>query len=96
MTLLVVLGAVIVVVVALVLVVPRLVAPRRRAESFAPYRTRRPKPRGRTTTVTTDDGAELAVEEWGRARRSCWCTGCRWTTGRGTTSTSTSRTGSGW
>ena len=65
MTLLVVVGAVVVVVVALVLVVPRLVVRGDERRASPPTGLGDPIPGGRTTTVTTDDGAELAVEEWG-------------------------------
>jgi pimeloyl-ACP methyl ester carboxylesterase len=65
MTLLVVVGAVLLVLVVLVLVVPRLVLRGDERRASAPTGLGDPVPGGRSTTVTTDDGAELAVEEWG-------------------------------
>ena len=65
MTLLVVVGAMVVVVAALLLVVPRLIVRGDERRASPPTGLADPIPGGRTTTVTTDDGAEVAVAEWG-------------------------------
>ena len=65
MTLLVVVGAVVVVLVVLVLVGPRLVLRADERRASPPTGLGDPIPGGRPTTVTTDDGAELQVVEWG-------------------------------
>jgi non-heme chloroperoxidase len=65
MTILLVVAVVVVLLLALVLVVPRLVRRADERRAGPPTRLGDPVPGGRSTTVRTNDGAGLHVEEWG-------------------------------